>query len=305
MLNLLLVDDEKLELEALRNYVNWKKFGVEKVYTAKNGKAALEIFLEEEIHIIITDIKMPVLDGITLAKTIYEMKTGAKIVFLSGYDDFEYLKAAMDVSAVDYIKKPFHISEIEKVFEKIKKKIEKDRLINRSLSVMENQLLEDICIRGSEAQESIEQAHKMHDEKGLVSAYGMIQVYGLFQHNIPEIIQGMMAEVEYGFVKGNKITFLIKNYVSFYDSAKRILDCTKKISGKECFAIYYEKKLAIEQLGAGYEILSSYEDVMFYEEVGDVFPVKEKAVLFQNKTDWNRMHELANSLVEIVKYCRF
>lgn len=109
MLKILLVEDEKLELETLRDYVDWKSLGVGKVYTARNGRTALECMAEHEPDILIADIQMPVMNGIELTKRVREEGYRCKIIFLSGYDDFEYLKAAFQVQAIDYILKPFSV----------------------------------------------------------------------------------------------------------------------------------------------------------------------------------------------------
>lgn len=305
MLNLLLVDDEKLELEALRQYVDWKKNGIDEVYTAYDGKSAHEIFLEHEIHIIITDIKMPVMDGITLAQKIYAMKTGAKIVFLSGYDDFAYLKAAMDVSAVDYIKKPFQIEAVERVIEKVKREIEKDQLVLKSMNIMENQLLKDICTSEKPEEKLIEQACSIHKEHGLSPVYGMVLVYGRFQQNIPDIIRGMMAEIEYGFVWGNTILFLVKSYVNYGDAAKRILANIKQVAGKECYAVCMRAGVPIEKFRTGFQILSSYEKIMFYEEVGDVFEVEHEAMATEQKWDSGEIRQLVDEIVDMVEKRNF
>ena len=124
MYRILLVDDEKMELEALKNYIDWKTLGIDHVDTAKNGKAAYELVLDRQPDIVITDIQMPVMDGIDLAKKIYEWNRDIKIIFLTGYDDFAYIKEAFQVNAVNYILKPFSeesIAEVIKISEKYEK----------------------------------------------------------------------------------------------------------------------------------------------------------------------------------------
>ena len=70
MLSILLVEDEKLELETLRDYVDWEKLSIEKVYTARNGRSALECIAEHEPDIMITDIQMPVMNGVELTRRV-------------------------------------------------------------------------------------------------------------------------------------------------------------------------------------------------------------------------------------------
>ena len=153
MLQVLLVDDEPLELQALQDHVNWKALGVGRVMTARNGKIAYESILEQEPDIVVTDVHMPVMDGITLARKIHALNRKIKVVFLSGYDDFSYVKSAMQMGAVDYLLKPFTGKSVEAVIRKVKDVLDRERLFSQSLEALERQLLERLCT-GSEAEEA-------------------------------------------------------------------------------------------------------------------------------------------------------
>ena len=113
MYSILLVEDEKLELETLRDYVDWKKLGIGPVYTARNGKRAMECMEKYAPDIVITDVQMPVMNGIQFSRQLIEEGYTSKIIFLTGYDDFEYIKAAFEVHAVDYLLKPFMVEDVE------------------------------------------------------------------------------------------------------------------------------------------------------------------------------------------------
>ena len=118
MYRVLLVEDEKIELETLRDYIDWKKNGISRVFTARNGRRALECLEENMADIVITDIQMPGMSGIELAETIVRRGYPCKIVFLTGYDDFSYIHSAFQVNAVDYLLKPFTIEEVEACLKK-------------------------------------------------------------------------------------------------------------------------------------------------------------------------------------------
>lgn len=126
MYSILLVEDEILELETLKNYVDWEKLGIDKVYTARSSRSALACFSEHEPDIMITDIQMPGMTGIELAKTIRGEGYPCKIIFLTGYDKFEYAKAAVQIHAEDYLLKPFQIDEVEEIISKVTEKIRKE-----------------------------------------------------------------------------------------------------------------------------------------------------------------------------------
>ncbi len=115
MLKLIIVDDEKTTRDSLEAYIPWKELGIDAVSTAKNGLAALELAEKSAPDIIISDVRMPKMDGIELAMTVRSRYPQCKIIFLSGYSDKEYLKSAINLKAVSYIEKPIQIDEIKSV----------------------------------------------------------------------------------------------------------------------------------------------------------------------------------------------
>ncbi len=112
MLNLIIVDDEKTTRDSLKDYIPWKELGIDFVTTAKNGVVALELAKCTPPDIILSDVRMPKMDGIQLAINIRALYPQCKIIFLSGYSDKEYLKSAINLKAVSYIEKPIQLEEI-------------------------------------------------------------------------------------------------------------------------------------------------------------------------------------------------
>ncbi len=113
MITLLIVDDEQTTRESLRDFLPWEELGVGRVATAVNGLAALDWAQENRPHIVLTDVRMPKMDGIELSRRLRERWPDCKILFISGYTDKEYLKSAISVQALDYIEKPLNIEEIQ------------------------------------------------------------------------------------------------------------------------------------------------------------------------------------------------
>ena len=125
MYRILLVDDEWLELDTLENYIPWEEMGYQVVGTAENGKVALRLLGEMEERgvqgqeteesalpdVVLTDVKMPVMDGLAFSKILHDKYPDMQIVFLSGYNDFEYVKSALAVEACGYILKPLDPEE--------------------------------------------------------------------------------------------------------------------------------------------------------------------------------------------------
>jgi two-component system, response regulator YesN len=103
---ILIVDDEYLLRQGLKHLVDWKKEGFEIVGECSNGKEALDLIETAKPHIVISDIVMPVMDGIELSKLIKTKYPEVQIIILSGYDDFDYVKTTFKLGVMDYILKP-------------------------------------------------------------------------------------------------------------------------------------------------------------------------------------------------------
>ena len=105
-MNVLLVEDELLVRTGMRTLVDWEGNDFHLAAEASNGKEALELMRQMQIDIVITDIRMPIMDGLTLIEHIREWEYPCDIVVLSSYDDFEYVRKAMQLGVQDFIHKP-------------------------------------------------------------------------------------------------------------------------------------------------------------------------------------------------------
>jgi two-component system response regulator YesN len=108
----LIVEDEKTPRELLRDLVPWGKYGFTQVDTARNGLEALAL-LTTAPDLVVTDVRMPKMDGVELAIEIRRRWPQCVLIFLSGFSDKEYLKAAIRVQAQDYLDKPIDLAQVE------------------------------------------------------------------------------------------------------------------------------------------------------------------------------------------------
>lgn len=273
---LLLVDDEALELDALKNYVDWEAMGLELAGTARNGKIAWEKILTKEPDIVITDIQMPVMDGITLAKKIFNLNRQIKILFLTGYDDIEYLKAAIKVSAVDYIQKPFSDEAIKAAVEKACKELQQNQLMQHSVREGRNALIKKICVAQAEPevrQEWLEKLVQLNAFEQDGEYYGMMQIYGVPQGNLALSLENKLSEIISVWQEGRRLTVVIKGYVNTGDSAKRMLGLLEQLTDMVYNGVFYEQRIMGRELPRVFQILESYEERMFYSEAGALQPV--------------------------------
>jgi len=119
LVKLLLADDEVFIRNGLIKNIKWKDHGINAVETAEDGLDAFEKAMWFKPDILLTDIKMPRVDGIELAKKIGEIIPHCRIIFMSAYTDKAYLKSAIRLRAVDYIEKPFRPDEVNEIIAKV------------------------------------------------------------------------------------------------------------------------------------------------------------------------------------------
>ncbi len=112
-MKILIADDEPHVRNGLKKIINWEELGIEQVFSAENGEEALRICKESRPEIVLTDIRMPGLDGLEMAKRALSQCGVKKILIMSGYSDFEYAKTALQLGAVDYLLKPVNVEELK------------------------------------------------------------------------------------------------------------------------------------------------------------------------------------------------
>jgi two-component system response regulator YesN len=144
MLKLLIVDDEPDTREGLRYYFDWEKYDIEVIGEADDGSTAIPMILEKKPDIILSDIKMPDIDGIQMAKHIRTFNEKVKIVFISGYDDLGFVKSAMKVEAIDYILKPVDLNEMDIVIKRVTKMINEEKDAKMLMHKMNDKLQESM-----------------------------------------------------------------------------------------------------------------------------------------------------------------
>ena len=124
MYKAMLVDDESLITEGLKNIIDWEKLNITVLDTAQNGKQALDKFRKNPVDIVITDINMHLVNGIDLLSQIKDINENTKFIILSGYEEFNYAKAAISIGVEAYILKPIDEDELTKVLKEIVSKLD-------------------------------------------------------------------------------------------------------------------------------------------------------------------------------------
>lgn len=133
----MLVDDEFTVRKRVIDKIDWHKYGFEIVCEAGNGQEALEMFQQYIPDVVITDIKMPYMDGLELSERILQSYPYTKIIILTGFDEFEYAKKSIGLQIVDYILKPISSKTLIEVLQNIKIKIDDEIQTRRDLNYLQ------------------------------------------------------------------------------------------------------------------------------------------------------------------------
>ena len=140
---ILLVDDEEEVIQAIIRKINWEELGFSVVGYADNGIKALEMIEESQPDVVMTDIKMPYMDGMELCSHIRREYPAMKIVLFTGFDEFEYAKEAVHLEVEEYILKPVNSVELINIFTKLKIKLDQE-ISERSMEKLEHYYTESL-----------------------------------------------------------------------------------------------------------------------------------------------------------------
>ncbi|OPJ63991.1 response regulator transcription factor [Clostridium oryzae] len=272
MYSLLIIDDEILELDTLKDYVDWDSYDISVIGTAKNGKNALSIAIEHKPDIIITDIKMPIMDGVEFSRRLREANIYSKLIFLTGYDDFAYAKNAIDVQASGYILKPFSIAELDEVINQVREQLESDRLRLNSVKLFVKEIFELLLDNPEidDVKNVISELDKIKSYDYNDSNYKMMLVYSDndavnhvkdYIYSLDEYAQIIIKDTKYVAVILNSNISQLQDMEKFARAVQSEIFMKEK---KYAAVIYLDSAIKLEELGRVYKKLITLEECIFY-----------------------------------------
>jgi two-component system response regulator YesN len=152
MARLLIVDDEALIRNGIRQAVPWSELGITETRTAGSGEEALQLLADFAPEIVLTDIRMPGMDGLELLAAVKERQPGAKVIILSGYDEFAYARSALKLGAFDYLLKTSDMADLMEVIRKanavLRSEREQQLRLSKGLPLLREELLRRLIYHG-------------------------------------------------------------------------------------------------------------------------------------------------------------
>src|ERR1044071_7430519 len=134
------VEDEIITREGIRDNVDWRASGFEFCGEATDGEMALPLLRTTQPDVLITDIKMPFMDGLQLSKIVRERMPWIKIIILSGHDEFEYAQKAIGLGITDYLLKPVTVQKLQTVLQKLSVQLGQERKEQDNLKKLQEQV---------------------------------------------------------------------------------------------------------------------------------------------------------------------
>ena len=290
MIKVLIADDERFTRQGILEMVDWDKLNVSEVKEAYDGINALEILKDFEPNILLTDVRMPRLNGIDLAFKARELYPNCMILFMSGYSDKEYLKSAIKLKAINYVEKPIEIEELEENLNNAILEFVKNTTIHNSI---EHTIANEISsIDNSEAVKSIISSYFSKDFNDklvdgqyvsvLIKIYKIIPNKHLFIDKIREIIHDCGLE---GFVSMQNEKdivlqiFFSKNIKSIHNSnvfQSFFATLDEYIKNYSHFYIFVGSIVAnMQDMHKSYASASSLDTLSFFKDYNSVIYFEE------------------------------
>jgi two-component system, response regulator YesN len=189
--NVLIADDEPIIREGIRESVDWQELDMKVVAEAEDGEEAFELAIEYSVDILMVDLNMPIMDGLTLIKHVRESLPNCKIIIISGHDEFTYAQEALRLNVNDYILKPANPDQLQNVLQSIRKQLEEREQQSEYLALAKDQIIKNIpllqqnfCqewIKGNMTEsEIIKQLKFLHLPLECPNQFGLIQCYEIY-----------------------------------------------------------------------------------------------------------------------------
>ena len=280
MYKLIIADDEHIIREGLNSLIKWKEIGFDVVVLFQDGVEIIEYVKSNEVDVILTDIMMLTTTGIDVAKYIYKNKPHIKVVFISGFKEFEFAKKGIEYGVENYLLKPTNVDEVTETFTKIYLKLveeskqkqfqENSQYFDEALPLLKEKFFIDIVMNN-------ENEHKDYIEKIFKMIYPNLDIYNtpcfLLNIEIIDYNEYISNNWKYGI---EKLEYTIKNSIANYDHEA---DFNYIYKSREQILVLVVFKMTIndENLLA-YKIQSEIE--RFEKEFSSVFKFKVNITAF-------------------------
>jgi len=228
---ILIVDDEQEVRQGIISKTKWNEFSFELIGEASNGQEALEIMEKQIPDIVITDISMPLMDGLELSKEIKEQYPIVKTIILTGFEDFTFAQKAIKYGVEDYLSKPIHPNEMNSLLSKLKKILDDEMKEKEDVKKLQKHYEKSLPILKERFLFSL--IHKPLNYDEIVSGIKLYNVNILYSNFTISV-----SKIDVGSITKKEMAIELRNIA--------ILRITKKIiKEKNCGEVFFYNNLLI------------------------------------------------------------
>lgn len=294
MKKVMLVEDEEFILQGIRCIIDWEEISMEVTAMAHNGKEALEMFLDSPADIVVTDVDMPLMNGLTLLEEIRKISPRTRFIILSGYDEFEYARTAMKLDVEDYILKPINEELLKQALLQAAERI--DEIDRKRSGSIQDKVGWHKLLKGKLSKEDEEEFYqilpRLTEEEGLYAALMKIDTGTLAnQDGISEIlieIQKLHCIVKPIYLTADTLFLLLytsaeQNDREVYEMLSRLQDDLESGCGILSFLTVSSSFHTYEELPEKYKRISKLQKYRILEGYGSC--ITESYVKNRNTQD--------------------
>lgn len=183
----ILVDDEEEVRQAIIDKLDWEAIGFQVIGAADNGEDALELAERLRPDVVMTDIKMPFMDGLTFSNKLKQISKDTKIIVFSGFDEFEYAQEAIKLEVEEYILKPINATKLKAVFARIKEKLDNEINQKRDIDQLRKYYLESLPVMKEQFLIGLLEGRLSKQRIELMNSYGLNLDYPYYMTGIVNI----------------------------------------------------------------------------------------------------------------------
>ena len=287
MLTILIVDDEKLERNGIKFLLNKENADI-RILEAANGKAAVGVLSAEHVDILFSDVKMPYMNGLELARQAKEMNPAVEIVIFSGYNDFFYAKEALKYGVVDYVLKPVDPDEfhrtLERIFVHILQRKEREKKRTKSKDYLTKYFFINYLFTGNEVLANNLDENLKSEDHVLERCTRMLLVSSsnsLFDTEEEHFTENLKGEIQREFyyvnLDSNEALFLFTEKYSDYEMlAEHIYHFFSKQYESDCYFAVSRPLEGWREMPEEFRRLEKLLEEQFYQPDQHVFMQEER-----------------------------
>lgn len=301
MIRMILADDEPVITRGIKKLLNWKTLGIEITGEYEDGRKALEAIIRDKPDIALLDISMPGMSGVEVLKECRAMESSVSIIFISGFQDFEYAKAALQYGAVDYLLKPVIREELLKAVEK-------------AVAGMAQEDETDLAdVKDTEGTGSVNYEILVEDEEsGYVPIYAEViydkeeneQIRKLIHFSLTSFLEEYLYETKRGIVfqKNDKIVIILKGIEDseIREVVEDIWTESQKATGHTAFFVIGDVVGSMREIPGMFQQCLARSGYLFFADKMPLPVINLHERVFTGRGDSRMLGELRQKLFDAV-----